>query len=792
MRLTVGILFLCLHGGIVGRTIAEQHDFSVEDSIRMSRFNDFYADGRRSSISVSPDRRHYLLLTSRGLLESNRIESTLWLLDSSSVEQLRRRPNRSTKLSPSALVKIAAVPEDTDVRTGIYSSVIARVRWSATSDSVYFLAQSVSGERRLYNVAIRTRKAVPVSPPGVDVANYDLSGSTLIFLATRASDRAGESRELRDARSSQNPAVTGIPFHAILNPTGSDRLRAYDLYAVENSKAHLVWKAEEHALPANRILWEQLTLSPDKRFAVVLTGVKTIPRAWEEYQTPPQSPTVRPINPDEPGITSPYSINPLREYALVNLLTGSFARLPALDARSLFYLGGGAPVWSGTGKRLLVTNIFLPLEGIQGAERAKRRQPCAIALFETDSRSARCLSSKNPGDSPGNGAALRGAIFGVDEDTVIASYGGDPGRTETYRLKGDDWVDVGDMDRSQTLHEQTSRIDAPLLKIKQGLNELPKLWLEGKSAGLSSIELWDPNPQLSQVRFGEASVYSWKDKSGYNWSGVLIKPAGYVTGRRYPLVIQTHGFDPNAFVTDGAYPTAMAARPLASAGIMVLQIGGRFDHLDQLDEPRDNNRAYDSAIEALSADGLVDLTRVGVIGFSRTCWYVETAIEAKPHQFAAATIADGVDFGYMQYMLYGPGDPLIQENSERMYEGRPTRGGLAKWMESAPSFNLDEVETPLRIEAIGPASVLTEWEIYSSLQMEHKPVELFYLPHGEHILQRPSDRFASEQGNVDWYRFWLLGIEDSDPAKSEQYRRWNEMKTRQTSQHPVRQEKLQD
>src|ERR1700736_638218 len=110
----------------------------------------------------------------------------------------------------------------------------------------------------------------------------------------------------------------------------------------------------------------------------------------------------------------------------------------------------------------------------------------------------------------------------------------------------------------------------------------------------------------------------------------------------------------------------MAARALASAGIMVLQVGGRFDHIDQLEEPRDNNLAYDSAIEALSADGLVDSTRVGIVGFSRTCWYVETALEDKPHQFAAATIADGVDFGYMQYMLYGPGDPLIQEISERM------------------------------------------------------------------------------------------------------------------------------
>jgi hypothetical protein len=454
----------------------------------------------------------------------------------------------------------------------------------------------------------------------------------------------------------------------------------------------------------------------------------------------------------------------------------------ALDARSLFYSGGGPAVWSATGKRLLLTNVFLSLEGIQGAERARRLQPCLVAVFEANLHSADCLRFNKSGDSPGNGATLQGVTFGVDEDTVVAHYRGVPEHTEIYHRQGDHWVVASDMDRSQTLKGQTIRSHAPLLKIKQGLNELPKLWLEDKSTGSSPIELWDPNPQLSQVRFGEASVYSWKDKSGYNWSGALIKPVGYVPGRRYPLVIQTHGFDRDTFVTDGAYPTAMAARPLASAGIMVLQIGGRFDHLDQLDEPRDNDLAYDSAIRALAAEGLVDSTRVGIIGFSRTCWYVETALEDKPHQFAAATLSDGVDFSYMQYMLYGPGDPLIQETSERMYGGRPTQGGLVKWIEDAASFHLDKVQTPLRIEAIGPASILTEWEVYSSLQMQGQPVELFYLPDGEHILQRPKDRFASEQGSVDWFRFWLLGMRDADPAKISRYERWEAMKTKQTVQ----------
>jgi hypothetical protein len=35
---------------------------------------------------------------------------------------------------------------------------------------------------------------------------------------------------------------------------------------------------------------------------------------------------------------------------------------------------------------------------------------------------------------------------------------------------------------------------------------------------------------------------------------------------------------------------------------------------------------------------------------------------------------------------------------------------------------------------------------------------------------------ASEQGNVDWFRFWLQGYVDTNPIKSAQYARWMALK----------------
>ena len=311
------------------------------------------------------------------------------------------------------------------------------------------------------------------------------------------------------------------------------------------------------------------------------------------------------------------------------------------------------------------------------------------------------------------------------------------------------------------------------MAIKQDLNTPPALWATDRKTGRSK-KVWDPNPQLAAFKLGEASEFRWKDKTGYEWIGGVVKPPDYVPGKRYPLVIQTHGFQENEFITDGAYTTAFAARPLASAGMVVLQMPTRHDRLLTGDEASDQNEGFESAIERLAADGLIDSEKVGIIGFSRTCYNVESALITDPKRFAAATIADGVDESYMQYLLFSVGESHDEE--QQIYGSSPFGDGLKEWTKHAPGFHLDRIQTPLRIEAITPASVLEEWEIYASLSKQGKPVDLVYLPDGQHILQKPLERMASQQGNVDWFRFWLQGYEDPDPAKAEQYKRWRELR----------------
>jgi len=85
-------------------------------------------------------------------------------------------------------------------------------------------------------------------------------------------------------------------------------------------------------------------------------------------------------------------------------------------------------------------------------------------------------------------------------------------------------------------------------------------------------------------------------------------------------VFQTHGFNEKEFLTDGAFPTAMAAR-----GMLVLQVREIPISPSVMSSPQEvetMREGYVAAIEQLDAEGLIDPHKVGIIGFSRTGWHV--------------------------------------------------------------------------------------------------------------------------------------------------------------------------
>jgi hypothetical protein len=768
-----------------GVTHPQNGSFSVKDDIAMVRFSDPSAEKQTSpdnDANVSPDGRYVAIVTTKGLLESDQIQSTISVFEIESVRAFLDRSSQPPPL-PRIIASIATVPRFE--QTVPYAPVIKDVRWSQDGQHLYFRAEARNGAWQLCEANADGRRVRSMTSASYNVDRFDISNNTLVYAASVYGDESSPRGSIinRDALD-----VTGHPLIDILFPGQMPTYvpETFSLYVLRLDKH----EGKSIRVPGYSVSEISLLLhflpfqvSPDGHQLVTTAPVARIPASWKGYDPPPRFEHRR-LDPDDPSLTDPDNVLRPRQYALVDLSSGKTTPLiDAPNAENLgYYASNNRAAWSADTSRILITNVFLPLN-TDGANISRlKREPCAVASVDLPSLASRCLFFEADGTSPPVRDVEDVSFAGSRDEVEVSVKHGAADRTAMgYRLQNGVWTldeqkPSSDVQRSAGTMPlgPTNGSSGTRVFIKQGLNERPTLWAADTRTE-QERQIWNPNPQLLHLQMGEASVYQWTDRTGRDWTAGLIKPVGYIQGKRYPLVIQMYEFDEKRFLTDGTDPTAFAARELASAGFVVLQIRKKIVDLSD-EDAQIHLGAYRSAIERLSEAGLIDPNKVGVVGFSWTCWYVVNALVKSPRLFAAATIAEGFDNSYMQYMLFGPGSPNTSAQMGQLRGGSPFGPGLQRWVRDAPGFHLDSVQTPLRIEAMKPATILNEWEIYSGLYMQHKPVDMIYFPSGTHIHQRPLERLESQQGNIDWMRFWLQGYEDPAPEKRAQYTRWQKLK----------------
>lgn len=307
------------------------------------------------------------------------------------------------------------------------------------------------------------------------------------------------------------------------------------------------------------------------------------------------------------------------------------------------------------------------------------------------------------------------------------------------------------------------------------------------------------NPQFDHLTLAPVEDISWKTTQGFEASGLLFLPPGYDRSRRYPLVIHTYAATNGFFCDSGAghYP-AFAPQPIANAGMLYLiriHRGGRKTDEERsyyplgfpgnLAEAAFQTEIWDSAVETLTARGLVDPTKVGIIGFSRSGWYTEFALTHGRIRYAAATVVDNVEYSVGEYWLSHT--QSLQRGWDAMYEGPPYGDTLKNWQHYSISFTLPKIRTPLLMEAMGygtryidgsapPLNLALKWEVFSGLSRLKKPTELYFYPLEMHQPDHPKARLGSLERNLAWYLFWLRGLERPDRSDPDRYIRWRAMR----------------
>jgi dipeptidyl aminopeptidase/acylaminoacyl peptidase len=675
----------------------------------------------------SPDRTHFVVTVSKGNIEHNVVEYSLLLYDVGSVFGHPK---------PETLVSMASSSN----RQGI-----SHVKWLSDNETVLFLGEKPGESSQVYSANIKTRDLRRLTHHSTAVVGYDVGagGQVIVFEAAPSTGNTLNTRE-----AGRNGVVVRDQYPSDLMATACT---ANDSQKINRELFVQATGKPELTIPVTEFLTEALPLviSPRGDYAILAAYVRTIPAVWSDYQDPLLHPYI--VETRRPG-----AVSNVQQYMLLDIR--QHAVLPVLEAPKGWQSGGA--VWSDDGSRVVLSGTYLPLDVPDTREREVRERNRFVVEVQVPSRTFTKVTNEDLEVLWWDHAA---------GELVLTSDSSDKnGNLQTYKKIGQLW------EKSTTLEGQ-ARHEPIILTIEQGINTPPKLFASDPASHRRAL-LLDLNPQFRELAFGKVETIKWRASDDHEVAGGLYLPPDFKPGQRYPLVIQTHGFQEDQFWIDGPWPSAFAAQPLAGKGIVVLQVGRSSDRAEDLkyvNTPNEAPRqmaAYEGAIDYLDRRGLIDRSRVGIIGFSRTVFHVEYALTHSRYHFAAATLADGFDGGYVGYLLWGGAD-FVGVNG-----GPPFGATLASWLKNSPGFQIENVTAPVRLEYYGPTGILGAWQWFSALKLLNKPVDFVWLPRGDHLLVRPWDRRVSLQGNVDWFVYWLKGERDNDPDKAEQYDRWNQLR----------------
>jgi dipeptidyl aminopeptidase/acylaminoacyl peptidase len=591
---------------------------------------------------------------------------------------------------------------------------IANIHWLADNRTIVFLGEDPGEDSQIYSFSILTRRLEKLTKSPTPITNYDITpdGRNIAFVT----DAPVKKPECAEESACGEIVIQGRDLFDIL--TGQ--------YAQQEG-SQVFWQPVGHSplsvpVDAAYVVGQtKMSLSPDGRyllFSAHLRDFRSQP-VWENYE-----------NADLKDFFAAHLLkgtnSPWQQHLLFD--SEDMSSAPLINAP---ILGPDSFSWAEDGKSLFL-RTYLPLDDVadptERKARERRMYPIKVRL---------------------------------------------PSRE--YREVNNEDVQAG--------------TQAPPLNVtlEQDLNTPPKLYVSDRKREQKTL-LLDLNPQFKDLDLGVVKTIEWK-AGGTEMLGGLYLPRDYAPGKRYPLVIQTHGFEPGEFSMDGRseWSSAFAARPLAARGFVVLQADefkNRQDH-DRVYDDRKlgatpgesfrnfNMLSFEGAIDYLDRRGLIDLNRVGIVGFSRTACFVGYTLTHSKRRFAAAILVDGISCGYFEEMAL-PGEAWDIDSING--GASPFGSGLKVWMKNSPGFNLDKVEPPVRLVALGSGSVLSGWEWYAGLTMQRKPVDFVLVPGANHIGVKPSEREWSQQGIVDWFSFWLEGKEDLQPAKRNQYIRWRELR----------------
>jgi len=297
--------------------------------------------------------------------------------------------------------------------------------------------------------------------------------------------------------------------------------------------------------------------------------------------------------------------------------------------------------------------------------------------------------------------------------------------------------------------------------------------------------IYDPNPAFRSIELGEVQRLHFSNAYGEDSYADLVLPPDHKPGEKHPLVVvqyASHGF------LRGGTGDEVPIHVLAAKGFAVLSFArpdfvvaameaeterellaaNRDDWIDR----RNVQSSLERAVELALATGAVDGERMGISGFSDGSSTVQWAL-INASLFKAASL--GHCCAGMNAYLLAAGPEFAQASREagRGFYFEPGAQGV--WKPLSLALNAESVDIPILIQT-NDSEYEGGLDVVAKFKYLGKPIELYVFEDETHVKWQPAHRLAVYERTVEWFQFWLMNTVDCNPAKADQYARWQAMK----------------
>ena len=248
---------------------------------------------------------------------------------------------------------------------------------------------------------------------------------------------------------------------------------------------------------------------------------------------------------------------------------------------------------------------------------------------------------------------------------------------------------------------------------------------------------------LAELQLGAVEDIQFKSRDGTEIHGLIVKPASYVPGRKYPTVLWIHGGpnggDEHALVLDGYQ---FEPQMFAAKGCVVLRVnyrgssgrGGAFARAIAADWGHKEVEDLLAGVDYLVTRGIADKERLGLGGWSYGGILTDYTIASdRRFKFAISGAGSG-----NQLSTFGTDEYVLQYTNEL---GPPWKS-TSLWLKvSYPFFHADRIHTPtlfLGGEKDFNVPITGGEQMYQALRTLGVPAQLVVYPGQHHVFTRPS------------------------------------------------------